>query len=102
MVCSTLTGFAWMQQSTDCAFVYQKFIISGVGQRLSPLFSALLLRNLFKRRKSEVQFIEKIGQKRFGVHAIVGFLRLLKRFLNNHAREVKKVLQPPETFLHCL
>ena len=30
-----------MQQSTDCAFVYQKFIISGVGQRLSPFVSAL-------------------------------------------------------------
>ena len=41
MVCSTFTGFAWMQQSTDCAFVYQKFIISGVGQRLSPFVSAL-------------------------------------------------------------
>ena len=31
-----------------------------------------LLRNLSKRRKSEVQFIQKIGQKRFGVYAIVG------------------------------
>ena len=41
MVCSTFTGFAWMQQSTDCAFVYQKFIISGVGKRLSPFVSAL-------------------------------------------------------------
>ena len=41
MVCSTFTGFAWMQQNTDCAFVYQKFIISDVGQRLSPFVSAL-------------------------------------------------------------
>ena len=41
MVCSTFTGFAWMQQSTDCAIVYQKFFISGVGQRLSPFVSAL-------------------------------------------------------------
>ena len=32
-----------MQQSTVCAFVYQKFIISGVGQRLSPFVSALPL-----------------------------------------------------------
>ena len=31
-----------------------------------------MLRNLSKRRKREVQFIEKIGQKRFGVYAIVG------------------------------
>ena len=30
-----------MQQNTDCAFVYQKFIILDVGQRLSPFVSAL-------------------------------------------------------------
>ena len=38
MVCSTFTGSAWMQQSTDYAFVYQKFIISGVGQFITIRF----------------------------------------------------------------
>ena len=32
----------------------------------------ILLRNLSKRRKGKVQFIQKIGQKRFGIYAIVG------------------------------
>ena len=42
------------------------------GWRTFLTSRAWLLRNLSKRRKSEVQFIQKIGQKRFGVYAIVG------------------------------
>ena len=42
--------------------------------RLKDLFdfTCMIVEKSFKRRKSEVQFIQKIGQKRFGVYAIVG------------------------------
>ena len=52
------------------------FVLSYLrGWRTFLTSRAWLLRNLSKRRKSEVQFILKIGQKRSGVYAIVGLWR---------------------------
>ena len=82
-----------MQQNTDCAYVYQKFIISGVGQRLSPFVYALpvifflyfIFSNLLRASQD-------------------AFALVLKVFLNHcyfyfHER---KVLSPSRKFLQIL
>ena len=56
------------------------------------------LRKVSKWRKSEVEFIQNIEQNSIFWINSTSLLRHLETFLSDHAREVKKVLQPPHNY----